>query len=248
MYLITAVHIYRNKFKEPALFFSTHKFEVGSILLIPLNKKEKPAIVIDVNDLKKNRSFVRRNKIKINNIKNNSEENIFNKEIIDYIKLGANKTNYSIEEIFQKITPKKIVKELNNFDFEKENIEIKTFANKLTKENIKSKIVKKVSKLETSAKESGVKTIGSFLSKPKQEKKSLHSEKHYLVDEIRNYFGETSKKGKGSFSFYLGFFRNIPEKTIYQFWSEVKQSNKSLIDQQKLFWWKIGQYRKENKG
>ena len=89
-----------------------------------------------------------------------------------------------------------------------------------------------------------IKTIQSILSQKKPKKSSLHSEKHYLVDEIRNYFGEKESKGKGSFSFYLGFFKRIPEATIYQYWSEVKESRKSIKDQQKIFWWKIGQYLK----
>lgn len=249
MYLITAIQISRNKFREPSLFFSSNKFDVGSIVMTPLDKKNKPAIVIDINDLEKNKSFIRRNKIKINKISDDAELKLFTKEIIDYIKLGSTKTNYSIEEIFQKITPKKITQEINKFDFKKESKDIKNFAEKITKAEIKKKIVKKVNTSEISIdKNIGVKTIGSFLSQPKIEKKSLHSEKHYLVDEIRNYFGETAKKGLGSFSFYLGFFRDIPEKTIYKFWSEVKQSNKSLKDQQKLFWWKIGQYKKEKAG
>jgi len=124
----------------------------------------------------------------------------------------------------------------------------KILTKKITKKEIRNKIIKKIKESNTSEKKNHeIKTIGSLLTQSKLKKAKLHSEKHYLVDETRNYFGETSKKGIGSFSFYLGFFKNIPEKIIYQFWSEVKQSNKSIKDQQKLFWWKVGQYIKNNK-
>lgn len=77
--------------------------------------------------------------------------------------------------------------------------------------------------------------------------KTHHSEMHELVDTIRNYFGEDAKYGQGSFSYYLGFFKKIPNTEIYQMFEEAKRSNKSLNGQKKLFWWKVGQYIKNQK-
>lgn len=249
MYLIVAIHIYRNRFKELSLFFSSRKFNIGSIIMAPLKEKDKPALVIKVDNLNKNKSFIRRSKIKVNKITNSKEFIFLTKEIIEFIKLGSQKTSYTLEEILQKITPKKTIAELNKFNFKKEDYsEIKKFAKTISKAEIKNKIIKETELLDTlKEKTEGIKIIGSLLFQSKQKNKKLHSEKHYLVNEIRNYFGETSKKGIGSFSFYLGLFKNIPEKIIYQFWAEVKQSNKSTKDQQKLFWWKAGQYIKNNK-
>ena len=153
-----------------------------------------------------------------------------------------------IEEIGQKLFPKKIIREINQISPNKINNlkDIQTFANRLTPAFINKKIGrgKAPTKSEKPEKYRGVQTIDSILSAPKTKKTSLYSEKHYLVNEIRTYFGENAKKGVGSFGFYLGFFGKIPKAIIYQYWSEAKQSRQSIKNQQKLFWWKVGQFTK----
>ena len=67
----------------------------------------------------------------------------------------------------------------------------------------------------------------------------LHSDLHLLVDEARTLFGETAKKGPGSFSFYLGFFKRLGVKEIRQLLAEVKENK--VDNPGKLFWWKIKQ-------
>ncbi len=246
MKLITAIPIYRNRFCKPEFFYSTPNFSLGSIIFAPLNKKDKPSIVIEMCNLKEKKLFLRKNKIKINKIDNSAEIPVFKKEIIEITKLASEKTSYSIEEIFQKIISKKIIQELNKLTPEKKDVKnIKKFTDGLTIEFIRNKLRKKQPPEEK--KVFGVKTIDSLLSQKEITKTSLHSEKHYLVSEIRNYFGESAKKGKGSFGFYLGFFNRVPKHIIYQYWSEVRGSRKSIPDQQKLFWWKIGQYSKDIK-
>lgn len=79
------------------------------------------------------------------------------------------------------------------------------------------------------------------LAKLPQRKRNphLHSELHLLVDEARTLFGETARKGPGSFSFYLGFFKRLGVKRVRQILAEAKDS---LIDNPgKLFWWKVKQ-------
>jgi len=72
----------------------------------------------------------------------------------------------------------------------------------------------------------------------------LHSELHLLVDEARTLFGETAKKGPGSFSFYLGFFKRLGVKEVRQLLSEVKENK--VDNPGKLFWWKIKNKLKDN--
>ena len=208
-------------------------------------------MIIEIDILKNKKSFIRRNKIKIEKIKNKSELPIFEKETIKLILLAEKKTKYSVRQILEKITPQKIIRELNKLKSTNTNYkDIKLFSKKITKEYIIKKLKQKHSSSDIPKKQSTeIETIGSIISSQSQKRKStLHSEKHYMVDEIRNYFGETTKKGKGSFGFYLGFFNRVPKKVIYQYWAEVKQSGKPIKDQQKLFWWKIGQYLKKVRG
>jgi len=83
-----------------------------------------------------------------------------------------------------------------------------------------------------------MKGIKISLSEIKQRKNShLHSELHLLVDEARNLFGETAKKGKGSFGFYLGFFKRVGINKIRQILAEIKESKDP--NSVKLFWWKV---------
>ncbi len=67
----------------------------------------------------------------------------------------------------------------------------------------------------------------------------LHSELHLLVDETRILFKETAKKGKGSFGFYLGFFKRVGITKVRQILAEIKESKDP--NSVKLFWWKIKQ-------
>lgn len=256
MKLITTIPIYRNRFQKPAWFFSTQNFSVGALVFTsyPLNNKiknKKPALVIQVEDLERNKFFLRKNKIKISKLDNSSQFFLFKKKTIELIFLISQQMDLSIEKSLQKLFSKKIRREINQLSPDKTNDirSIQKYINdKLTLTFINKKILGHAtskSKYGKHRKYKGIQTIGAILSKPLKKKTSLHSENHYLVDEIRNYFNETSKRGVGSFSFYLGFFKKIPKITIYQYWSEVKSSRKSIKDQQKLFWWKVGQYLKK---
>ena len=68
---------------------------------------------------------------------------------------------------------------------------------------------------------------------------NLHSEIHLLVEEARALFGETALKGKGSFAFYLGFFKRLGIERVRRLLGEIKESRAN--DPKKLFWWKVKQ-------
>jgi hypothetical protein len=42
-------------------------------------------------------------------------------------------------------------------------------------------------------------------------------------------------------------FKQVPERDIWQFFGEAKQSKKPLFQQKKIFWYKMGKYIKEKK-
>jgi len=254
MNLIITIPIFRNRFQKPTLFFSKQNFSVGSLIFIPYPKltknfKRKPALVITSEDLEKEKFFLRKNKLTINKLNKSSEIVFFDKKNIELILLISEKRDTPTEEVLSKVLTKKIISDINKFspDLKKLPLNIQKKINRIKIDFIKNKFKQTPTKktTEDNFSKSNLKNIGDLLTERKNKKTSLYSEKHYLVNEIRSYFGEKSKKGVGSFSFYLGFFKKIPEVTIYQYWAEVKSSRKSTQDQQKLFWWKIGQSLKK---
>ena len=252
MNIITVIPIFRNKFQKPALYFTAENFKIGSIVFVPYPKNEKPALVIETEDLKNKKQFLRKTDIQINKTTNPYEFIFLSSEIIDDVTIKTLKIKKSLEFSLEKLFTKNIKKELNKITEGSDKSIILKYVKKITPNFIYSKLKpflkkKKVDEITFKSKKENIKSISSILSKDKITKKTLHSEKHYLVAEIREYFKETSLKGKGSFSFYLGFFKRIPEATIYQYWAEVKESRKPIKDQQKIFWWKIGQLSKKKK-
>ncbi len=245
MNLFIVTPIYRKKFQQPIFCFSNNSYKVGSLVFVSIKNNARPAIVIKTESLKDSKSFLRKNKIKLEKISNEKEIELFSKETIDIINKINLKLKTGTETIFPKILKKETVEKISSLKPEKKYGSEITSVKDITPEYvIKQVVLQPKEEKQTSY---GVQSIGSIIKTPKKENKSLHSEKHYLVNEIRNYFGETSKKGPGSFSFYLGFFKNIPKNVIYQYWAEVKQIKKPIQNQQKIFWWKIGQYMKNKK-
>lgn len=73
-------------------------------------------------------------------------------------------------------------------------------------------------------------------------KRTIHSELHALVEDIRMDFGETASRGKGSFGYYLGFLKRLPIDKVKRFKSESRQAKETNGgSERKLFWWKVGQ-------
>lgn len=258
MNLITTLPLYRNNFQPPTLFFSLQNFPIGSLVFIPSpwsikHQSKKPALVIQVEDLEKNKFFLRKNKILIKKLEPSSHFIFLKKDIIKLLLLISERKKIPLRDAFQKIFLKRDLRELNKLASLPEKN--KTFFLKKITAKITSDFIKKKFKLnlpptrnQSNNYTKEIKNISEFLSAQRIKKTPLHSEKHYLVNEIRSYFGETALRGTGSFSFYLGFFKKIPTTTLYQYWSEVKSSRKSIRDQQKFFWWKIGQhFKKEDK-
>jgi len=75
----------------------------------------------------------------------------------------------------------------------------------------------------------------------------IHSERHEVIDKMRQYFGETAVKGKGSFGFYLRMLEPIPLSIIYMWLAEIKDSPKldTPIARAKIFWWKFKQFKNQ---
>jgi len=65
----------------------------------------------------------------------------------------------------------------------------------------------------------------------KERNKNIHSEAHFLADEISTAFGERKK-----FGMYLGIIRRIGAGRAKQIFAELKESN--VKEPGKLFVWK----------
>ena len=76
--------------------------------------------------------------------------------------------------------------------------------------------------------------------------KRIHSELHEMIDKMRNDFGETAKKGVGSFSYYLGMLKKVPTGTIYLWLADIKDSTNldTPLARAKIFWWKYKTWKK----
>lgn len=79
-----------------------------------------------------------------------------------------------------------------------------------------------------------MKKINNFIKPLPKRDPHLHSELHLLVDKARTQFGEKAKRGKGSFGFYLAFFKRLGLPTVYRLLAELKQEGQET--QGKLFW------------
>jgi len=84
---------------------------------------------------------------------------------------------------------------------------------------------------------SSMQKIDSFIKPLPKRNAHLHSELHELVDIVRLQFGETAKKGPGSFGFYLGFFKRLGLPTVRRILAEMKESGNGT--EGKLFWFKV---------
>ena len=70
-----------------------------------------------------------------------------------------------------------------------------------------------------------------------------------MVDEIRISFGETAKKGIGSFGYYCGFLKGLNQLQVREIWREAIYLEKRHIElsAKRIFWHRIGELRKNKK-
>lgn len=87
-------------------------------------------------------------------------------------------------------------------------------------------------------------------TRPKPQKKGIHSELHDLIAQMMQEYGEpkTIKFGAGkevsTFGYYLGRLKKVPLSLIYQWRAEIKQS-RDIHSPGKIFWYKYRQWWKE---
>ncbi len=201
------------------MFFTTRTFNSGDIIEIIDGNKKSPVYVHTCDPASMHKQAIRSGELDLPKLKLSKTGGNANGIII---------TQYN-PELFDEYLkePKKAHATGDKF--------LQTFFPK--KREPKKTIKRVVKKTESFSSLSVDKYFGNKAEHP--------TEMHELVDTIRKYFGENARYGQGSFSYYLGFFKKIPNFMIQQMFAEAKNSPKDRSAQKKIFWWKVGQYVKK---
>lgn len=214
------------KEKKFLKFYSTQNFCPGNMIEIIDGNKKSPAIVLKSEPASNLKEEIRMRNLEIKKLKFSKTGENAEGKIID---------NFQISEI------KFFLKNPN---------EAKKSNNKNTKDFFPRKNIKHFSSSTPKKKKNGeVSKISELLEKNIEKilnkEKTYHNPMQERIDKIRKYFYENSRYGYGSFSYYIGMFKQVPEREIDQIFAEVKQAKKSTFDKKKLFWYRIGKYIKE---
>ncbi len=206
-------------------FYSLKNFSAGDMIEVISANKKTPAIVLKSEPASNYKEEIRSGNLKIEKLK--------------FSKTGEN-ANGKVYDHFEISDIKKFLKNPNE-------------AKKSTNKNISSffprKNTKKISEKKEKKRGGEVKKISDLL-----ESKILNREKTYnnpmqeTVDTIRKYFYENARYGYGSFSYYIGMFKNLPLRDIQQIFAEVKQLKKRNFEKKKIFWYRIGKEIKKKNG
>ncbi len=101
------------------------------------------------------------------------------------------------------------------------------------------------------ARERGIKPIGSvmpdYLARKPKLPKGINTELQEFVNETRKEFGETAKKGAGSFSYYMGFCKRLSMFELYRIRANIRDS-RNVQTPGRLFIWAVNKRVKELKG
>lgn len=225
--------ITKKSVREPAKekkflkFFSTKSFEPGSMIEVIDGNKKSPAIILKSQVTSELKEEVRGGDLQLK-------------------KLIFSKTGENLDgKVYDKFLISQIKKYLKNPNEAKKS-DNKNISGFFPRKN-SNKIEPNLSPT-TNKKEKGVFEISDILGKKiLYKEKTYHNPTQERVDTIRKYFYENSRYGYGSFSYYIGMFKNIPDREIDQIFAEVKQTKKSVFDKKKLFWYRVGKFIKEKK-
>jgi hypothetical protein len=205
-----------SKEKKFLKFFSNMVFEPGSMIEIIDGNKKNPAIILKSEPALNLKEEIRSGelilkKLKLTKTGKNSDGKILDK--------------FSISEI------KKFLKE----PLEAKKSKNKNICNFFPRKNF-TKLISPSAKKRNGDKTWEIseileKNLGNIINK----EKTYNNPMQERVDTIRKYFYENSRYGYGSFSYYIGMFKQVPEREIDQIFAEVKQTKKSVFDKKKLF-------------
>jgi ribosomal protein L14E/L6E/L27E len=198
-------------------FYSLKNLEKGQMFEVIDGNKKSPAIVLKKESVSDMKEILRNSDTGISKLKLSKTGDFKDGKIIDF---------FTIDDIKNYLKNPDLVKE-------SENKNIKNFFPK--KKKIKEEVLKNKDKKVTKNKEA--QSISDLLKSKNYLKKHkvYHSEMQEMVDTIRTYFSEKNVFGIGSFPYYIGMFKQVPKRDIYQFFGEAKQSRRAKSVQKRIF-------------
>jgi hypothetical protein len=215
--------ITKRSVREPAKekkflkFFSTQNFEPGQMIEIIDGNKKSPAIILKSESASNLKEEIRSGELILKKLK--------------FSKTGEKKDG----KIFDNFEISEIKKFLKN-PSETKKSENKNISGFFPRNNAKHYSAPAQNKKKRGGEISEISEIlNKNLEKILNKKKTYNNPMQERVDKIRKYFYENSRYGYGSFSYYIGMFKQIPEREIDQIFAEVKQLKKPIFDKKKLF-------------
>ncbi len=205
-------------------FYNMKPYSPGDVIEVIDGNKKSPAIILKVEDIRDMKQQIRKGMEMPKKIKFSKTGDQSDGVIIDTLSMYDIR-KYIKDPLLAHKTDSKFLK-----DF---------FPRKKVKEKVEKEKKERRGGEVTTLKFDEEKIFGKKFTE-----KKYHNKMQEQVDRIRTYFGDKATYGIGSFSYYIGFFKNIPYREIDQMFAEAKQSRKPKKVQYKIFWWKIGQYMK----
>lgn len=206
-----------SKEKKFLKFYSAKKFQPGNMIEIIHGNKKIPSIVLKIESALNYKEEVRSGNLEIKKLKLSKTGKNKEGEVFD---------NFQISEIKQYLKNPKEAKK-------SENKNIKSFFPRIQESKETSVFSTSFSKAESKEKTSHISEL--ITSKIFERKKTYNSPMQELVDNIRKYFYENARYGFGSFSYYIGMFKQLPLRDVNQIFAEVKQIKKRNFEKKKIF-------------
>lgn len=197
-------------------FYSLKDFAAGDMIEIITANKKTPTIVLKSEDAREYKEEIRSGNMEI--------------QKLVFSKTGENASGV-VYDHFDIADIKKYLKK----PVEAKKSENKNISGFFPRVNTKKVVEKKKSK-KSYDEEREVSGIGDLMTKKILEReKTYNNPMQELVDTIRKYFYENARFGFGSFSYYIGMFKNLPLRDVEQIFAETKILKKRNFEKKKIF-------------
>jgi len=125
MNLLTVIPITKNSFKENLSYFTSKNIKEGSLVTIPIRKREVPALVVSVENIKSAKTKLKSNEYSLRAIKNVEKENFLDSEFIQTCKEISNYYVTSLGAVIKNLVPQ-IVLESRDIKTQARAINVRT--------------------------------------------------------------------------------------------------------------------------